>query len=145
MKRERGVFRSLAKSAKERLSGEFWHEVREARVAELEKAQQGGRSGTEVLNQFITQVKSKVIRARESDPVEEKLYAKVREVLQHSVGGNPLAAVLDRDYMRELGDLERERYVLVLSEKVKVFLERLNRKKHLRFEWEKSFALLRSQ
>jgi len=137
MKRERGVFRNLARSAKERLSGDFWHEVRGAKLAEVQKAQQCGRSGTEVLSQFMTQIKSKVIRARESDIVEEQLYAKVREVLCNSLSGNPLAAVLDRDYMRELGDSERERYVFQLSEKVKACIER--------FEQEKSFALLNCQ
>jgi hypothetical protein len=35
--------------------------------------------------------------------------------------------------MRELGDLERERYVFVLSEKVKACIER--------FEQEKAFAI----
>jgi len=137
MKRERGVIRKLALGAKERLSGNFWTDVRGARLAEIKKAQQGGRSGSEVLSQFMTQVKSKVIRARETDAVEEQLYAKVREVLCNSVGGNPLAAVLDRDYMRGLGDSERERYVFTLSEKVKACVER--------FEQEKSFALLNCQ
>ena len=137
MKRERGAIRSLAKSAKERLSGNFWHEVQGAKLAEIKKAQQGGMNGKEVLNQFMTQVNSKVIRARESDSAFEQLYAKVREVLSNSVGGNPLAVVLDRNYMRELGDSERERYVFNLSAKVKACVER--------FEQEKSFALLNCQ
>jgi len=137
MKRERGVFRNLARGAKERLSGNFWSDVRGAKLVEIERAQLGGRSGSEVLNQFMTQIKSKVIRARESDVGFEQLYARVREVLCNSVGGNPLAAVLDRDYMRELGDSERERYVFKLSEQVKACVER--------FEEEKSFALLNCQ
>jgi len=137
MKRERGVFRSLALGAKERLSGNFWFDVRGAKLAEIKKAHQGGRSGSEVLTQFMTQVKSKVIRAQESDTAFEQLYTKVREFLCSTVDGNPLAAVLDRDHMRQLGDSERERYVFNLSEKVKACVER--------FEQEKSFALLNCQ
>ena len=124
MKRKRGAFRSLAHGAKERLAGNFWQEVQLARVAEIEKARQGGKTCGEVLNHFLTHVKSKVIREQESDPMEEQLYAKVREVLCKTLGGNPLAAVLDRDYMRGLGDSERERYVFKLSEKVKACVKR---------------------
>lgn len=124
MKRKRGVMRTLAQSARERLAGNFWQEVRVARVAEVERARQGGKTCSEVINQFLTCVKSKVIREQEFDPAEEQLYSKVRDVLCKTSGGNPLAAVLDRDYMRGLGDSERERYVFKLSEKVKACIER---------------------
>jgi len=120
MKRERGTFRSLAREARGRLAGNFWREVR------VEKARLDGKT---VLNQFMTCVRSKVTRELECDPAEEQLYTRVREIL--CSGANPLAAVLDREYMRGLGDCERERYVFTLSEKVKACIER--------FEQEKAF------
>lgn len=131
MKRKRGTFRSLAQSARERLAGNFWQDVRYARVAEVEKARQGGKTCGEVLNQFLACVKSKVVHKQEFDPAEEEIYAKVREVLCKTSSGNPLAEVLDRDYMQKLGDSERERYVFKLSEKVKACIER--------FEQERAF------
>jgi hypothetical protein len=132
MKRERGTFRNLAKSAKERMSGNFWHDIKGAQIAEVQKASAVGRSGGEVMQSFLACVKSKVIRAQELDPAEEQLYFRVREILCKDDGGNPLAAVLDRDLMRKLGEAERERYVFGLSEKVKACIQR--------FEQERTFA-----
>ena len=133
MRRERGAFRNLARSAKERLAGNFWVEMRSAKLAEVEKARLGGISSGEAMQQFLTCVKSKVIRTQEFDPAEEQLYEKVSEVLCKTMGANPLAAVLDRDYMQELGDSERERYVFKLSERVKACVQR--------YEQEKAFAI----
>ena len=129
MKRERGTFRSMAKSAKERLAGNFWQDIHEAKLAEVEKTRLDGGNCNEVVQQFISCVKSKVIRTQEYDPAEEQLYAKVCEELCRADGCNPLAAVLDRDYMRDLGDSERERYVFTLSAKVKACIERFEREK----------------
>ena len=129
MKRDRGAFRNLARNAKERLAGNFWLDVRGARSAEIEKARLGGSVCDEVLNRFYTSVKSKVIRVRDADPAEEQFYAKVRSILCVSEEQNPLAAVLDRDLMRGLGDAERERYVFTLSEKVKACVERFEQER----------------
>ena len=128
MKRERGAFRNLARNAKERLAGNFWPEVHGARRAEIEKARFGGIASGDALNKLYTSVKSKVIHVRESDPTEEIFYAKVREILCREAE-NPLAEVLDRNLMRELGDAERERYVFNLSEKVKACLERFEQER----------------
>lgn len=129
MKRQRGAFRSLAHNAKTRLAGNFWSEVRDAGRIEVEKTQAGGGNCGEVLQQFLSCVKSKIIRTQTSDVADEQLYIRVRDVLCKTMGGNPLAAVLDRDYMRELGDSERERYVFKLSEKVKQCVERFERER----------------
>ena len=131
MKRERGTFRSLARSAKERLAGNFWHEIKGAKLVEAQKAQDGIKTCGQVMQQFLNCVKSKVVRAQEIDPAEEQLYTAVREVLCKDQGANPLAAVLDRDKLRKLGESERERYVFTLSEKVKACIER--------FEQERAF------
>jgi hypothetical protein len=124
MKRTRGAFRNLARGAKERLSGNFWLEVRGAKLAEIEKALQNGRTCDDVLDRLYSGVKSKVTRVQESDPEAEQFYARVRTILCESAEQNPLPQVLDRDFMRGLGDAERERYVFNLSEKVKACIER---------------------
>jgi len=129
MRRERGVFRSLARGAKERLAGNFWLEVRGAKLAEIEKARLGGSVCDEAINRLYTGVKSKVTRVQESDPESEQFYARIREILCVSANQNPLAQVLDRDYMRGLGDAERERYVFNLSAKVKACVERFEQER----------------
>jgi len=129
MKRERGVFRNLARGAKERLAGNFWIEVRGVKTAEIEKARLGGMACDEALNRIYTGVKSKVNRVQESDPEAEQFYARVREILCGNAGQNPLAQVLDREFMRGLGDAERERYVFNLSERVKACIERFEQER----------------
>jgi len=128
MKRERGAFRNLARGAKERLGGNFWPEVHGARRAEIERARFGGVASGDALNKLYTSVKSRVVHVRESDPAEELFYARVREILCKDIE-NPLSHVLDRGFMRELGDAERERYVFTLSERVKSCVERFEQER----------------
>jgi len=136
MKRERGAIRSFAIAAKGRLASGFWQEARVAREASVERARSVGKSSEEVLGMFLSQIKSQVVRAAESDPAEEVFYQRVRTAMCDGGAVNPLASVLDRDYMRELTDTERERYVFTLSERVKRCIQR--------FEQEEEFVQLKA-
>jgi len=104
MKRPRGVFRQQAKEARDRL----------------------GR-GDECAKEDVTAVRTMAtyFQARPTKE-EEEFYAKVTTLLIHGVE-NPLAHILDRAYMDGLNAMERERYVLNLSARVKDCIKRWER------------------
>lgn len=120
MKRERGVFRLNAVSAKGRLGNGFWHNAVQKRTASVHNAERQGRSGEEVLNRFFRNLKVQI--TKESD--EEDFYERVASILRTSPNANPLASLLDRTYMTTLDGAERERYVFSMSERVHKCVER---------------------
>lgn len=120
MKRERGVFRQNAVSAKGRLGNGFWEQAVKTCRASVSKAEVQGRSGEEVLNRFFRNLKVQI--SKEGD--EESFYAQVAGILRTSPNANPLAAMLDRAHMTLLNGAERERYVFNMSERVHKCVER---------------------
>lgn len=131
MRRKRGTFRGNCLAAKARLGGGFWNSARDTRDTSVKKAQMHGASGEEVLNRFISQFKSSVQRQYENNEEEEQFYRKIRSFLNTAPNSNPLAQVIDREYLSELGDTERERYVFNLSAKVQRCIERFNQEQEL--------------
>ena len=66
---------------------------------------------------------------------DEQFYQKVCMLLNTTPNCNPLAGVLDREYMLTLHGAERERYVFTLSKQVQHCIQR--------FEQEKEFEQTR--
>ena len=62
-------------------------------------------------------------RMPECNDEDELFY---RRVCDNISGGNPLASVLDREYMGTLSQIERERYVFNLSAKVQRCIDRFS-------------------
>jgi|GEM_PF-1457746 len=131
MKRTRGIFRGKCCAAKLRLGGGFWTEAQAERVAGIERAETLGTNRAEVVNTFMSQLKNTVQRHHENNKDDEQLYNRVRALLSGAPNSNPLASVLDRDYMRTLESAERERYVFNLSAKVQHCIERFNYEQEL--------------
>jgi vacuolar-type H+-ATPase subunit C/Vma6 len=98
MKRERTAFRQTARLAKTRLGSGFWS--KEHKKASLENI-------------------------NNPDCEEERFYKRVESLLQ-SGDDNPLANLLDREYMATLDEASRGRYVLNLSGLVNKSIERYN-------------------
>ena len=98
MKRVKTMLRQNAAMAKRRLGTGFWNQTHE-------------RRNLENLNN--------------PDTHEEKIYRNVANVLGTG-NTNPLGAVLDHDYMRQLDDAARQRYVLNMSQIVNKSIERYN-------------------
>ena len=91
MKRERGVLRTQALEAKKRLGGGFY------------------TGAHQTLESGIKQV----IQTQNHAPVDE-LYAHVARLLEAGAS-NPLAQLLDHEYMAVLDLRDRERYVFEMS------------------------------
>ena len=132
MKRNRGFFRDNCLAAKGRLGGGFWSEAMQQRDARIALAVQLGTNKSDVANRFIKQLRNSVQQQKSSSIEDEQLYNKVSVFLGTTPNGNPLASVLNREYMMTLGDTERERYVFMLSDQVRKCVQR--------FEQEKEFT-----
>ena len=132
MKRNRGFFRDNCLAAKGRLGVGFWSEAMQQRDASIALAVQLGNNKSDVANRFIKQLRNSVQQQKGSSIEDEQLYNKVSMFLGTTPNGNPLASVLNREYMMTLGDTERERYVFMLSDQVRKCVQR--------FEQEKEFT-----
>ena len=98
MKRQRGVLRTKAITAKQRLASGFW------------------KSTTR--DQVFT-IKHSVTRE------EDEFYERVKALLSIGVI-NPLSQLLDRSHIETLCQRERERYIFDLSEKIRECTRRYN-------------------
>ncbi|MDR0462065.1 MAG: hypothetical protein LBG88_01880 [Christensenellaceae bacterium] len=99
MKREKTVFRQNATLAKARLANGFWNGAHK-------------KANLENINNLNGE--------------EEQIYRRVETALRDG-DGNPLATLLDQDYMSNLDDAERQRYVLNMSFRVNKSIERYNK------------------
>jgi len=128
MARQRGAFRSVALSAKERLSGGFWEGEQVRRAQVLEEAETKGVNQESAKEFYRNRLASQISCV---DTEAEQFYQRVVEILRESPNANPLSTILDREYMRTLSDGERDRYVFTLSKKVQECVQRFNKEKEL--------------
>ena len=99
MKREKTLLRQHAAMAKSRLAGGFWSQKHE---------------------------KANLENINNPNGEDELIYKRVANALKDG-DTNPLAALLDHDYMAKLNDNERQRYVLNMSGRVNKSIERYNK------------------
>ncbi|MCL2569807.1 MAG: hypothetical protein FWE16_01200 [Firmicutes bacterium] len=101
MKRERGVLRTSANLAKQRLASGFW------------------KTGT---NEEIMAIKHRLSRE------DEEFYARVKSLLVVGVI-NPLSHMIDKEYLSTISNKDKERYIFNLSEKIRDCIKRYNNEK----------------
>jgi len=99
MKRQKSVLRSNAAMAKRRLATGFWNTPH-------------NKHNLENINN--------------PDGEDEQLYRSVVNIL-NTGNSNPLSALLDQEYMSQLDEASRQRYVLNMSNLVNKSIERYNR------------------
>lgn len=114
--------KSAAKEAKMRLKNRFWQDYKKEMESEKQKASDDGLQPSVIEKYYRAQVVRSVRGRTEED---ESFYDDVRSMLDRC--GRPsdaLDRLMDKEYFASLSYMERERYLLRLSEKYLAAVER---------------------
>lgn len=117
-------FKNLAKSAKQRLKEGFWQKLEEEVSTITEEKSKS--TDVRLLKNYLTG--RAVDRIKNSGRIEDEFFERVRFILD-SVGEAPdmLGRLTDKEYFITLSYEAKQRYILALSEKYLLALERYKR------------------
>lgn len=123
----------LAAAAKERLAKGYWSDIKQERSDAIQCAKGNGRDPSVVVKYYAEKCSRDIAAmSNEIDRREEEMYAKVKYALDRNVEIlNPVSLLVDTEYMRELTDAERQRYMFSLMGKYSALKERYLREKRI--------------
>lgn len=118
-------FKTAAKEAKQRLKKGFWDGFREEKKKGVQRAMEEGMNASKVELYFQNKVQSD-IRGRKEE--EEIFYQKVKNLLM-SEGevSDAIGRLTDKTYFNTLDYIQKQRYILTLSEQYLFALSRFKR------------------
>lgn len=132
MKGTSGEMHTLIASAKSRMKSGFWTDFIEKREEDREKAKQNGESVEMVDSYYKKLIKYKISETKLKRS-EEELYKKICEMYESGACViNPIAELIDKDYMATLNYNESQRYILNLSATYRKLLKRYEMEKNFR-------------
>ena len=119
----------LAKDAKKRLKSGFWEEHKDKIVQIKDKARSEGVETSNIIKYYQTRVIHNV-KAKDDD--SELFYAKVKAILD-SVGevSDIIGRLIDQEIYISLPYESKQKYVMELSDRYRVALNRYKKDKHL--------------
>lgn len=119
----------LAKDAKKRLKSGFWEEHKDKIVQIKDKARSEGVETSNIIKYYQTRVIHNV-KAKEDD--SELFYTKVKAILD-SVGevSDIIGRLIDQEIYISLPYESKQKYVMELSDRYRVALNRYKKDKHL--------------
>jgi len=123
-------FKTAAKEAKQRLKKGFWDGFREEKQKGVQRATEEGMNASKVELYFQNKVQSDIRGRKEEDEI---FYLKVKNLLM-SEGevSDAIGRLTDKNYFDTLDYIQKQRYILTLSEQ---YLFALNRfKREIEFE-----------
>ncbi len=119
----------LAKDAKKRLKSGFWEEHKDKIVQIKDKARSEGVETSNIIKYYQTRVIHNV-KAKDDD--SELFYTKVKAILD-SVGevSDIIGRLIDQEIYISLPYESKQKYVMELSDRYRVALNRYKKDKHL--------------
>ena len=119
----------LAKDAKKRLKSGFWEEHKDKIVQIKDKARSEGVETSNIITYYQTRVIHNV-KAKDDD--SELFYTKVKAILD-SVGevSDIIGRLIDQEIYISLPYESKQKYVMELSDRYRVALNRYKKDKHL--------------
>lgn len=122
----------IAQQAKNRLKHRFWKEYQETVTKNLAVAQQQGVNTSKVIKYYKTKVLND-ISGKDDDNV---FYQKVKNILDtYGYVSNVIGMLCDEQYMKTLCFQQKQKYVLDISNKYLICLEK--------YEQEKKYELVK--
>lgn len=127
---ETKTFKTAAKEAKKRLKNGFWDGFREEKRKNVQRAREEGINASKVELYFQNKVQSEIRGKKEE---EEAFYQKVKKLLMtEGEVSDAIGRLTDKCYFNSLDYIQKQRYILKLSEQYLVALSRF--KKEIEFE-----------
>ena len=118
-------FKTAAKEAKQRLKNGFWDGFREEKKKGVQRAMEEGLNASRVELYFQNKVQSD-IRGRKDE--EELFYQKVKNILlSEGEVSDAIGRLTDKNYFNSLDYVQKQRYILKLSEQYLSALTRFRR------------------
>lgn len=119
----------LAKDAKKRLKSGFWEEHKDKIVQIKDKAKSEGIESSKIVKYYQTRV---ICNVKPKKDDAELFYTKVKSILD-SVGevSDIIGRLIDQDTYCALAYDAKQRYVMELSDKYRVALNRYKKENHL--------------
>ena len=120
--------KELAKEAKNRIKSGYWQKSKKELDDSLSYAKENGLNESEVARYYKERLKSDLKKNAE----EESFYLKVKEILDtYGEVGDMLGRLSDKEYLSTLEYTQKQKYLLELSEKYRLALERYKKEKEL--------------
>ena len=119
----------LAKDAKKRLKSGFWEEHKDKIVQIKDKARSEGVETSNIIKYYQTRV---ILNVKAKDDDSELFYTKVKAILD-SVGevSDIIGRLIDQEIYISLPYESKQKYVMELSGRYRVALNRYKKDKHL--------------
>jgi len=123
-------FKTAAKEAKQRLKKGFWDGFREEKKKGVQRAMEEGMNASKVELYFQNKVQSDIRGRKEEDEI---FYQKVKHLLlSEGEVSDAIGRLTDKPYFNTLDYIQKQRYILKLSDQ---YLFALNRfKREVEFE-----------
>lgn len=119
--------KGLAKRAKQRLSNGFWQKCAQDVDLKTKLAEQNGMNAIKVKNHLYEKVKQNIQGHKEDD-----FYLRVKKLLdENGEVSDAIGRLTDVEYFNGLGYEERQRYIMELSSKYLVALEKYRKEKEV--------------
>lgn len=119
--------KGLAKRAKQRLSSGFWQRCAQDVDIKTKLAEQNGMNAIKVKNHLYEKVKQNVQGRKEDD-----FYLRVKKLLdENGEVSDAIGRLTDEKYFNGLGYEERQRYIMELSSKYLIALEKYRKEKEV--------------
>lgn len=123
--------KKVISDAKERMKSGFWTDVIEQREIDRKNAEKTGTS-IEAVDKYYKKLVRHKVEDKKLEPSEQELYNKVCEMHQREeLVTNPLAELIDKQYMDTLDYNESQRYILNLSKTYIKLEERYKKEQNL--------------
>lgn len=127
MNTEKSALKTMAKLAFKRLSSGFWQEEKLRRKNTLTILKNQGADTTAAKKYLVDHTKQQL--AAVTNPVEEAQYTRIKAIFEAGDGENALAALMDKELMKEMNEGARQRYIFGLSNKLQEYRERYEKER----------------
>ena len=127
MNTENSALKTMAKLAFKRLSSGFWQEEKLRRKNTLTILKNQGADTTAAKKYLVDHTKQQL--AAVTNPVEEAQYTRIKAIFEAGDGENALAALMDKELMKEMNEGARQRYIFGLSNKLHEYRERYEKER----------------
>ncbi len=123
-----GDLKSLAKKAKQRLKNGFWEKHRDEITSIKDQVKSEGVSSSKIVEYYQTNV-IKEVKPQKSD--SELFYTRVKLILDtDGEVSDIIGRLIDVEFYNGLSYDRKQRYVMELSDKYRLALDRYKREKH---------------
>ena len=143
MKKEISEIKRRALLAKQRMKMGYWQKMQEERDRMMTVTADSSKLNlASSVRKREYEIVNKVAMGDDFAEKEEKLYVKVREILDRDENVmNPIGQLVDRTVFDKLDEANRQRYILELSAKFRELRERYYKEK-TKYVWLMRFSVL---